>query len=785
MAAVAVVGAGVAGLTAAYRLKRLGIRVVVYESSDRAGGVILTERREGYLAELGPNSLTPSGPARSRRSSAARPRRYRGSKRSARPASATSCASPSWSRLPTSPSQLLTTRLLSNGAKLAIFGEPHGGAGRFADGGERRHVRAAAIQPGSAGLRRQSVRRRHLRGRSRAALRPPCAAPAARPGAHPRLGDEGAGADDAKEGRRGPARDPGPISFAGGLQEIPDALARELRSEIRFKAPVTQIRRGPKGWTVSAAYQASELYDGVIYTAPAHCADEIELEFEGGDRLKTLTSITHPPVAVLALGFRREDVAHKLDGFGLLVPEVERRNVLGVDLLLHHLSGRAPAGHVLLTAFVGGVRNPDLANADLSTLTARVLDDLRLLLGVRGEPTFRAFHLWPKAIPQYTLSYGRFKEIMDDAERRNPGLGLDRLVPRRRRAGRRHRRGGPGRGADRGAGRHGRAGGGPVSAGRALRVGTRGSALALWQTERIRELLGAAGRPTERVEIRTTGDLVQDVPLARIGSLALFTRQIDEAMLAGRIDIAVHSLKDLPTPLPRGDRHRGDRRAGGSERRAGGRGARSGGATCRRAPRSRPAACGAGRSCCTPARPPGAGHPRQRGHPARQARRQARRGRPSCSRPPACCGWGSAIASASGCRPEVMLPAPGQGALAVTARADDAEAIAAVRAAVHHRADGARGERRAGVSPAAGGRVPGAGGGAGGARGRARRAAAARQGDLARRQPRRRGTSGRAGAGTGGSGALGTALAERLLAEGAAAILAEVRAAVAPAVSEP
>ncbi len=175
---------------------------------------------------------------------------------------------------------------------------------------------------------------------------------------------------------------------------------------------------------MGAAYQASELYDGVIYAAPAHCADEIDLAFEGGDRLKTLTSISHPPVAVLALGFRREDVAHRLDGFGFLVPDVERRNVLGVIFSSTVFPGRAPAGHVLLTAFVGGVRNPDLANADLSTLTARVLDDLRLLLGVRGEPTFRAFHLWPKAIPQYTLSYGRFKEIMDEAERRNPGLAL-------------------------------------------------------------------------------------------------------------------------------------------------------------------------------------------------------------------------------------------------------------------------------------------------------------------------------------------------------------------------
>jgi protoporphyrinogen/coproporphyrinogen III oxidase len=225
---------------------------------------------------------------------------------------------------------------------------------------------------------------------------------------------------------QGPGQGPGQglISFAGGLGEIPEALARELRSEIRFKAPVTQLRRSPKGWTVSAAYQASELYDGVIYAAPAHCADEVDLSFEGGDRLKTITSIAHPPVAVLALGFRREDVAHRLDGFGFLVPDVERRNVLGVIFSSTVFPGRAPAGHVLLTVFVGGVRNPDLANADLSTLTARVVDDLRLLLGVRGEPTFRAFHLWPKAIPQYALSYGRFKEIMDEAERRNPGLGL-------------------------------------------------------------------------------------------------------------------------------------------------------------------------------------------------------------------------------------------------------------------------------------------------------------------------------------------------------------------------
>ena len=53
-----------------------------------------------------------------------------------------------------------------------------------------------------------------------------------------------------------------------------------------------------------------------------------------------------------------------------------------------------------------------------------MLDDLRTLLGVRGEPVFRAFQLWPKAIPQYTLSHGRFRDMMDDLEHRNPGLAL-------------------------------------------------------------------------------------------------------------------------------------------------------------------------------------------------------------------------------------------------------------------------------------------------------------------------------------------------------------------------
>src|SRR5690348_8034821 len=82
-----------------------------------------------------------------------------------------------------------------------------------------------------------------------------------------------------------------------------------------------------------------------------------------------------------------------------------------------------------------------------------------------------------------------------------------------------------------------------------LRIGTRGSPLALWQANHVADLLRprAAPRPVELVLIQTTGDRVQDRPLAQIGGDGLFTKEIQLALLTGAADVAVHSLKDLPT----------------------------------------------------------------------------------------------------------------------------------------------------------------------------------------------------------------------------------------------
>jgi hydroxymethylbilane synthase len=85
-----------------------------------------------------------------------------------------------------------------------------------------------------------------------------------------------------------------------------------------------------------------------------------------------------------------------------------------------------------------------------------------------------------------------------------------------------------------------------------LRIGSRGSQLALWQANHISALLRERGHEVELEIIKTTGDKILDVALAQVGTKGMFTKEIEEALAEGRVDLAVHSLKDLPTELPPG-----------------------------------------------------------------------------------------------------------------------------------------------------------------------------------------------------------------------------------------
>ena len=112
-----------------------------------------------------------------------------------------------------------------------------------------------------------------------------------------------------------------------------------------------------------------------------------------------LAAIQYASTATVNLAFRRSDIPHPLDGFGFVVPIIERRKILACTFSSIKFRGRAPEGHVLLRAFVGGALQPEMFALDEDAMAAAVRDDLRALLGIEKPPLFcwlksgRA--LWP------------------------------------------------------------------------------------------------------------------------------------------------------------------------------------------------------------------------------------------------------------------------------------------------------------------------------------------------------------------------------------------------------
>jgi oxygen-dependent protoporphyrinogen oxidase len=151
---------------------------------------------------------------------------------------------------------------------------------------------------------------------------------------------------------------------------------------------------------------------------------ELRVEAQTPLDLQVFSEIRYPPVASVVLGFRREDVAHPCQGFGMLIPRIEGFKILGTIFSSSLFPNRAPAGHLTLTSYVGGERFPELASLPSQELFALTCEDLRILLGVRGKPTFQHSVFYPKAIPQYVVGYGRYRERMSEIETKASGFFL-------------------------------------------------------------------------------------------------------------------------------------------------------------------------------------------------------------------------------------------------------------------------------------------------------------------------------------------------------------------------
>jgi oxygen-dependent protoporphyrinogen oxidase len=426
MRSVAIIGAGITGLTAAFYLKRKGVPVTVYEASGRVGGAIQSIRAEGYLAEFGPNTILETSPKvaqlvvdaglASRRLDPDPKAGARYVVRYQRPIA-----------MPASPLAFFTTQLFTARAKLAVFREPFVPPRR--DGKEESVAEFVLRRLGQEFLD-------HAIDALVAGVYAGDPYKLSVPQAFPKLGQLEArygslikgqifGARERK--RRGEvAKDRAPkFSFDEGLQVLPDTLRERLGEAVHLHTTVTRLTQTPEGWTLDVRKRSQPSraeHSAVIYAGTAFRLAELEVQTLMPLHLATFAEIRYPPVASVVLGFRREDVAHPCEGFGMLIPKVEGFKILGTIFSSSLFPNRAPAGHLTLTSYVGGERQPELASLPPEKLFALTREDLRVLLGVKGEPTFQHSVFYPRAIPQYNVGYGRYRELMADIEQKAPGL---------------------------------------------------------------------------------------------------------------------------------------------------------------------------------------------------------------------------------------------------------------------------------------------------------------------------------------------------------------------------
>ncbi len=204
-----------------------------------------------------------------------------------------------------------------------------------------------------------------------------------------------------------------------------DTLAARIPAgAITLNASLDAIVPGEK-WSViwhDTGGTHTQAFDAIVVALPAHALAQLRIGSLGERPLAALDAMDHPPVSSLFLGFRRDRVRHPLDGFGVLIPEIEKRSVLGILFSSSLFPNRAPEGHVALTVMVGGTRQPALASLATPKLIDAVRRDLTELLGVSGDPVFVRHSFWPRAIPQYNLGHEQFLTAIAAAERAHPSL---------------------------------------------------------------------------------------------------------------------------------------------------------------------------------------------------------------------------------------------------------------------------------------------------------------------------------------------------------------------------
>ncbi|MCG3176797.1 MAG: Ferrochelatase [Candidatus Omnitrophica bacterium] len=429
---IAVLGAGISGLSAAYEIARSGIEAVVYEASASPGGSIGSERREGFLLEHGPDSFLSEKPGmlelcrelgiedQLQGTCAERRRSYvlRGGKLIEIPPGFYLIAP---SRLDT----FLGTPLFSPLGKIRLLAEALIPARRddadesVGDFIRRRFGREAldrAGQPLLAGIytgdpdqlsllstmpRFRQLEREHgsvirglLRQKQAAARR-----------------------------AQGPRYDLF-LTLRDGMATAVACLVRQLpATALRLSSAVSSIRREASGWTVEDIRGGSERYDAVLSALPAYATAALTAPL-APELSRLLESVPYESVATLNIAYDRSAISDPLDGFGFVVPRTERLPLVACSYSSRKYDGRAPEGQALLRAFVGGAFGREAYASEDSKLEREALGALERVLGIGGRPHFTVLKRYPRAMVQYRVGHSGLiasaRRLVGDL----PGLAL-------------------------------------------------------------------------------------------------------------------------------------------------------------------------------------------------------------------------------------------------------------------------------------------------------------------------------------------------------------------------
>jgi oxygen-dependent protoporphyrinogen oxidase len=428
-----IIGGGISGLAAAHRVLELNqaAQVTILEASDRLGGTIQTERRDGFLLERGPDSFISEKPQaialakrlglesqliqtneEYRRSFIVRRGRLR--------------AVPEGFQL-MAPSRMwpfITSDIFSLPGKMRMAADlflPRKSANGSTDEslasfvrrrlGEEALARMAqpmvggiyTADPETLSLRATLPRFLDMEQKHRSLI-----LAMLRQGRAQKTGTSG-------------ARYSLFVSFEQGMQVLVDAVTR-IKADLRVKTRAQRLSFD-HGWTITTDKDEHVKADAVCLAVPAYVAASLLSDTHPGLAEK-LRAVKYASTATINFGYRRAAIKHPLNGFGFVVPLIEKRSLIACTFSNVKFSGRAPEGHVLLRAFAGGALQPEIFALDEAKMARRVEADLRELLGVSEEPLFVEVAKWERSMPQYEVGHLERVSEIERMAGELPGLAL-------------------------------------------------------------------------------------------------------------------------------------------------------------------------------------------------------------------------------------------------------------------------------------------------------------------------------------------------------------------------